>query len=475
MKKLVSKATKVASLDLEDTNAIFTNTMSAANASSNYLLNCMSNSNWNLTHTTQNFNGYSKNNSNSVANARETALSSKVINTVSNSNWMHTTQEGETTLKHVRGVAGFLFAIIIIAFLGIINPTEIKAQPHNPYEGLTTFDLVLNDIDNNYIYAELKVNSSIYRSNIFKIYVNDVFFSQIPHPYIYPGNLLIAIRPIPYTSGEDVTIKITSSWIEYNYEFVEYERTFNAYMLTNTHISNPNNPYEWVGQAHNNILRYVTENYPQPLYSGIWEDTNFHNEVFNYVNSSLNVLYPHIDVSSDDLYWYNQLNDIESLLINYSNAISESNIINSIDKHYSLAVLQLSIELREGSTINDLYTGLSKIKALEDTLIKQQFNVQNEDGVSLSLYSISFLKNSYELWMDKYPENGNTQSESNAVNRTRVAVDGMVDFVVGAGTFLSATGATGGLGAGAAAWVGVKAGAKASMAADWIGSLAGWW
>jgi hypothetical protein len=238
------------------------------------------------------------------------------------------------------------------------------------------------------------------------------------------------------------------------------------------------NPYEWVGQAHNNILHYVQQNYTLPIYSGNWQDAYFHNEVFGYVDSAIYVLYPNfvnVDSLGDIRYWYNQLDDLETLLTNYSNVITSNNKINLLDKQYSLAVLQLANELLNGTTIISLDTGLARITALESTLIAQKNNITNDNGISLSLYSISYLKNSYLLWIDKYPENENDTPQTKAVNRTRVGVNAVVDYTVGAATFASATGATGGVGAAAGLYAGIKAGAAASMAADWVGGLLGWW
>ena len=61
-------------------------------------------------------NCYSKNNSNFVANERKISLNNKVIDTVSNSKLDTHNAGGRDNVKHVRGVAGFLFAIIIVLF-----------------------------------------------------------------------------------------------------------------------------------------------------------------------------------------------------------------------------------------------------------------------------------------------------------------------------------------------------------------------
>ncbi len=208
------------------------------------------------------------------------------------------------------------------------------------------------------------------------------------------------------------------------------------------------NPYEWVGQNHNNILNYVGQYFVQP--SGSCTDISFHNTVFQYVGIAYSELFNNNDVDLSNIdteYWYYELanNNIDVLSEAFRNSIHSNIGITLKDKNYLLLVLNLSCELLDNNY--DLNVGLRKIKTLENQVLNEQWNLANE---GYALYSISYLKNSYSYWMAKYPDIHNTlQNKSNklmAANRTKVAANAMADYIVGAATFLSATGATGGVG-----------------------------
>jgi hypothetical protein len=77
-----------------------------------------------------------KNSNDAVNSAKVISLNNEVMDTVSNSDWMHTTQEGETTLKHARRVAGLLFAIIIVLFA--LTVTSCKNNGNEPEQIVKT-------------------------------------------------------------------------------------------------------------------------------------------------------------------------------------------------------------------------------------------------------------------------------------------------------------------------------------------------
>jgi hypothetical protein len=222
-------------------------------------------------------------------------------------------------------------------------------------------------------------------------------------------------------------------------------------------------------------LSYIQQNYTQPFYSGVWIDINFNDSIFGYVENASDNLYSTdtIDMSGINIrYWFNLLNNRDTILSKLKASIIGSNVLSSNDKLYSLTVIDLSIDLLNNDYSID--SGLIKIKNIETEILNEQWNLNNE---GFSLYSIAYLKNSYLYWMSKYGSSGKKKSMSElmAINRTRVAANTVADYVVGTGTFLSATGASGGVGAAAGAWAGVKAGAAASGVVDWVGSLLDWW
>lgn len=235
------------------------------------------------------------------------------------------------------------------------------------------------------------------------------------------------------------------------------------------------NPFEWVGLYHNEIVGFVRENYSSPYFSGTWPDVNYQNEILNYTAIAMDSLYQ-IDTDSvitDGEPMFDLINNKNLFLITYRNNIINNSNFTPNDMLYSIKVLDLSIEILD--SLYEPSIAFDKIILLENEILSQSWNLQNE---GLALYSIGLYKNSYNFWSNIYEPTYKIKSSyevQGKVDRVRIGANGCVDYCVGAGTFLAATGGSGGVGAAAGVWAGVKAGAAASAAADWLGSLAGWW
>jgi hypothetical protein len=250
----------------------------------------------------------------------------------------------------------------------------------------------------------------------------------------------------------------------------------NPFADTKSNTIYTENPYEWVGIYHNEILDYVHVNYSVPNYSGIWPDQNFIEIISSQLQESIDTLYPQlldsIDTGSSVL--FNFMNNPSLVLSTYRSAIINSATLTQKDKYYSLAVLTLSEELLD--SLYDYPIAMNKIINLENEILNQDWD-SNEKG--LAFLSISVYKHSYQYWNNIYEPISKVNKISviiaKPVDRVRIAANGVADFVIGSATFLSVTSATGGVAAIPALKESLIATAKASTAVDYIGGLLGWW
>ena len=239
------------------------------------------------------------------------------------------------------------------------------------------------------------------------------------------------------------------------------------------------NRLEWVGVAHNDVLEYVLNNFSNELPSQ-WPDYDFIDYISNMADDYISGYFPDSLISScgdlSDTTTMNLLigiNNVNTTISNYRYQIYNSNILTQRDITYSIKVLDMAEDLIDSSNVLSYNDIMNRINDVEDEILSINWN----NTENLALFSIALFKNSilfhanYSSALNKKSNNNNIQGMSS----TEIVVCGSIDFIAGAATTLSCAGASGGMAAVPALVAGVKVGAKASGAANFIGRLFNWW
>ena len=158
-----------------------------------------------------------KNSNDAVNFAKVISLNNKIMDTVSNLSWMHTTHEGETTLKHARGVAGFLFAIIIALFALTVSSCKKDdiVKPEPPVKTLAGTKWQLAKL----MHTETKVERPIFIGNkVFTQFVPIMDFETdstgMLETYTYSKNPLSYYHEIPFNINRiNTTDSFAICWI----------------------------------------------------------------------------------------------------------------------------------------------------------------------------------------------------------------------------------------------------------------------
>lgn len=230
------------------------------------------------------------------------------------------------------------------------------------------------------------------------------------------------------------------------------------------------NPYDSVGIKHNEILDYALHHCDSSIFSGLWVDDKLIDSISYYIDEYLVSTNDTTGMSEYKNYkddWV-KFENPDSLVNRYRNLLISSTFITSRDSLYSTKVLDLAVDIMNNSyTSTEMY---NKVDSLESEILSVSWNTNEKQ----SLVSISLYKNSLYYHIT----NGSSPKKANIIlanTRTRDGVCGLVDFCAGAGYFLSATGATGGVGALAALATTRNVGALASTGARMVGAVLGWW
>jgi len=176
----------------------------------------------------------------------------------------------------------------VIDFVQIIN--------HNPYINMNlTPPTVVWTFDDSTNSITLNISSRVDRDELFKVYSEVAGVRRVVDSgYLQNGNIIIVIFPFPYKPSptfpyEEMQILLTSCGASSStnstmssgcIEFVEWSHTFTECMFVN--------PFEWVGLAHNDLLRYVILNFPLPIFSSNLQDINFQNTHTENIDMSFN-------------------------------------------------------------------------------------------------------------------------------------------------------------------------------------------
>ncbi|MER3328116.1 MAG: hypothetical protein WC121_04885 [Candidatus Kapaibacterium sp.] len=230
------------------------------------------------------------------------------------------------------------------------------------------------------------------------------------------------------------------------------------------------NPYDSVGIKHNETLDYVLNHCDSTVFSGVWVDDNLIDSITYYIDEYLVSIN---DTTGMSLYknyiddWV-KFENPDSLVNQYRNLLISSTAITSRDSLYSTKILDLAVDIMNNTyTSTEMY---NKVDSLESEILSVSWNTNEKQ----SLVSISLYKHS----LDYHITNGSSPKKVNIIQastKTREGVCGMVDFCAGAGYFLAATGASGGVGALPALASANTVGGAASTVSRLVGSALGWW
>lgn len=237
------------------------------------------------------------------------------------------------------------------------------------------------------------------------------------------------------------------------------------------------NPYEWAGIEHNEALDYVMSNAGVFVAPSVFPDSIFNDFVRQkvvdfYVSSGTD---PNLTLSLmrqytagvDDI-WHdvNALFDRADSVVTYPSVWGAS--FSYADKFYTQKVIDLARAAVEDSAYANFAALQVAVEDLEEEILAENW----EEDDFLALMSIAIFKHSLELHNDHSFGMPPVSAKSKAV---RIAAGASADFLAGVVTAGLVVGGSGGVGAGAAVWAGVKAAAGASGAVEMIGGWAGWW
>jgi hypothetical protein len=256
-----------------------------------------------------------------------------------------------------------------------------------------------------------------------------------------------------------------------------HENSTNSNPLDFHSIVYTENPFEWYGEAHNEILEALVDTIDVNLYySTTWPINSLVDTVRSFAESyMINEMgfSPDTLITTEADKWTNMLGNTE-IMIDTLNAYLNRSQYTAIDKQYMTCVIDLVEEINDSPNLFDYSVFSSKVDSLETVILSQNWAVDDK----LALMAISLLKHTAYYHCVSYPIISNEHRyKDNMILATKAQKVATIstDFIVGTGYFIGVTLATGGVGAGAAACTSCGVGAACSGFVDMVGGWFDWW